>query len=185
MADLELLSVTCNHCGGPLQVPPDARFITCAHCGSRLEVHRTGSAVYTQVLDAIDQRTQRIEQDVQAIKRQNELEQLDREWQMRREQYLTRDRNGNTVQPGAGGGIVILLGSLLVGAFGIFWTVSLLNAGGPPMMALFGVVFTIAAVGGGIFAMVKTQGYREAEQAYQRERARLLQGSQPPQQPNP
>ena len=177
MAELELLSVTCNHCGAPLQVPPDARFVTCAHCGARLEVHRTGTALYTEVLDAIDQRTQRIEQDVQAIKRQNELEQLDRDWQMRREQFLTRDRDGNLQQPGAGGGIAILIGSLLVAAFGIFWTVSLLNAGGPPMMALFGVVFTLAAIGGGIFGMIKSRGYREAEQAYQRERARLLQGA--------
>ena len=48
---MELISVSCNHCGAPLEVPPGANYVTCAHCGSRLAVKRTGSAVYTELLE--------------------------------------------------------------------------------------------------------------------------------------
>jgi hypothetical protein len=76
--------VTYNKCGGALDIPAAARFVTCTYCGSRLEVHRSGGAAYTEVLDAIEQRTERIAEDVGHIRFQNELEQLDREWMMRR-----------------------------------------------------------------------------------------------------
>src|SRR5437868_6104613 len=77
--DTQLVSVRCNHCGAPLQIDSAARFLTCSYCGAQLEVHRSGGAVYTEVLQEIDQRTERIERDVQEIKRQNAIEALDRE----------------------------------------------------------------------------------------------------------
>jgi uncharacterized Zn finger protein (UPF0148 family) len=170
MGGVELTSVTCNHCGAPLEVQPGTRFLTCAHCGSRLEVHRSGGALYTEVLEAIDQRTQRIADDVDAIRRQNEVERLDREWMMRREQSLTRDKHGNASAPGSG--VAMLIGSVVVAAFGVFWTVSLVNAGGPPIMALFGVIFVMVALGGGIASVVKASQYREQEARYLQDRDR-------------
>ncbi len=57
---MRLLSLTCNHCGAPLEVPAKTRFLTCNYCSSRLEVHRSGSAVHTEVLEAIEERTKKI-----------------------------------------------------------------------------------------------------------------------------
>src|SRR3954464_7478038 len=97
----QVINVACNKCGASLPVTAGTRFVTCAYCGSQLEIPRSGSAVYTEVLQSIDQRTQRIEQDVEQIKRQNELEQLDRDWMMRREQFMVTNKNGVRSLPGA------------------------------------------------------------------------------------
>src|SRR5438034_11615303 len=89
----QVTSVACNHCGASLEVGLTTRFVTCAYCGSRLEVHRSGSSLYTEVLEAIDQRTQRMEQDLGLIKRQNEVGRLDREWMLRRDQLMVQDKH--------------------------------------------------------------------------------------------
>ena len=77
-------AVHCNHCGGPLEVQDTTRFVTCSFCGCGLELFRSGNALYTEVLAAIEQRTRSIAEDVQAIRRQSAVDQLDREWQLRR-----------------------------------------------------------------------------------------------------
>ncbi len=50
---MELLSLTCGHCGAPLEVPEETRYVTCGYCSSKLEVHRSGGAIYTEVLEAL------------------------------------------------------------------------------------------------------------------------------------
>src|SRR3954451_15924160 len=90
----QVTSVACNHCGAPLDISPTTQFVTCAYCGYKLQVHRSASSVYTEVLESIDQRTQRMEQDIDQIKRQNELERIDREWSMQRDAMLVRDKQG-------------------------------------------------------------------------------------------
>src|SRR2546423_1344686 len=121
-------SLSCNNCGAPLEVPTGARYVTCAHCGSRLAIKRTESAAYTEALEDIDRHAQHMSSDLEAIRLQNELEQIDREWQIEREQYLTRSRDGSTGVPSKGitaGGIV---GIVLVIGFLIFW-IALASAG--------------------------------------------------------
>ena len=120
-------SVTCNHCGAPLAIQPSTRFVTCTHCGSRLEIHRSGAALFTEVLESIDQRTKEIAQDVDVIRRQNEVERLDREWAMRREALMVRTKSG-TETPSIAGGII---GAVLGVGFGIFWIAMSSNAGAP------------------------------------------------------
>jgi hypothetical protein len=171
MAETRITSVTCNHCGAPLPIRPETRFLTCTYCGARLEVHRTGGALYTQVLESIDQRTQRIEQDVEAIRRQNEVERLDREWQMRREQLMVRGEDGGASIPSAVGGLV---GGLIAAAFGIFFAVTASRDGAPAIFPIFGVVFVLVGIGGAIASVGKAAQYRDAEQRYRRQRARLM-----------
>src|SRR5579862_4164784 len=101
MSDLtQATTVACNHCGASLPIADNTRFVTCGYCGSQLEIHRSGSSIYTEVLQSIDQRTQRIEQDVEQIKKQNALEQLDRDWMIQREQYMVTSKNGRQDLPG-------------------------------------------------------------------------------------
>ena len=91
---MKVISVSCNHCGAPLEVPKKARFVTCKYCSSRLAIKATESATYTEVLEAIGERTEKIAQDVETIKLQNRLERLDREWQTDRRRFMTRDKHG-------------------------------------------------------------------------------------------
>ena len=76
---MKVISISCNHCGAPLDVPLKTRYLTCSFCESRLEVQQSGNAYFTSVLEAVSQ----IEEDVGTIKLQNELERIDREWQSR------------------------------------------------------------------------------------------------------
>ena len=173
MAD-QVTSVTCNHCGAPLQVPPTTRFLTCTYCGTRLEIHRSGNAVYTEILEAIDQRTAEMAQDLDVIRRQNEIERLDREWQLKRDSLMVRGKHGSVSKPSVAGGLV---GALVAGGFGVFWTVTAASAGAPGFFVLFGVLFVIMAIVMGISTATKATEYQDAEQNYLRQRESLMQSN--------
>jgi hypothetical protein len=115
------------------------------------------------------------------VKYQNELAQIDREWQIEREQYLIQGRHGMAHVPTAGMGI----GAAIVGGvFGSVWTIMAVSiTGGAPdegpfsiakvFFPLFGIVFTMAAIGYGVYAYAKAQKYQEAFAAYKERRARV------------
>lgn len=115
------------------------------------------------------------------VRYQNELAQIDREWQIERQQYLIRGQYGTAQVPTTGMGI----GTAVVGGvFGVFWTIMAISiTGGAPdfggfsvvkvFFPLFGVVFTGAAIGYGMYAYSRTQKYEEAFAAYKARRARV------------
>jgi uncharacterized Zn finger protein (UPF0148 family) len=166
---MKLLALNCEHCGAPLEVPPKVRFVACNYCSARLEVHRSGSSAYTEVLETIDTRTEQIARDVEYLKRQKELEDLDRAWTLERAKYMVRGNDGELSVPSKGSSAVI--GSVVV-AFGIFWTITA-GALFPPM-AIFGVLF----VGFAIFAVVsgvrKAEEYERRHRLYEQKRRALL-----------
>jgi hypothetical protein len=96
---MELLPVRCNHCGASLKISGDARFVTCAYCKSELTVMRNEGAISTEVLQRIEQKTDRMADNLDVIRIQGELDLLDREWQMKRETMLVRDRRGKLIEP--------------------------------------------------------------------------------------
>jgi len=112
------------------------------------------------------------------VQYQNELARLDREWEMERQQYMVRDRYGARYVPTAGLGI----GAAVVGGlFGIFWTVMAvaITSDAPDIgvfsavkviFPLFGVLFTAAAVGYGLYAATQAQRYQRAYVAYKARR---------------
>jgi hypothetical protein len=115
------------------------------------------------------------------VKYQNELAQIDREWEIERQQYLIRGRDGIVHVPTAGMGI----GTAIVGGvFGVFWTIMAVSiTGGAPdvgpfaiakvFFPLFGVVFTVAAIGYGVYAHSRANKYQAAFAAYKARRARI------------
>ena len=168
-----MLSVSCSHCGAPLQIPAGTRFLTCSYCGSRLEVHQSEGAVYTQVLESID----KIADDVSAIRRQNELEQLDREWMLRRDSLLVTGRNGGKTVPSAVGGVFAAVIAVVVG---IVWMAAASSIGAPGFMKVFGVAFIAVGIIGGMTVATKGSAYAQAERAYQQRRQELLRQSPEP-----
>ena len=181
-ADGQTISVACNHCGAPLQVESATRFVTCAYCKSQLEIKRTGSSYFTSVLERIDQNTQSIAENVEAIRLQHELERVDREWEKERGEFATRDKNGNIVYPQASSAI----GGIVGIGFGILWTIitcammgSAPNEGPFPIVKvvfpLFGVLFVIV----GVVSTIKRAGtadtYKGREEAYRARRDAIRQ----------
>ena len=117
---MDITTVSCNKCGAALQIAGTARFVTCRYCGAQLEVKRTESTISTEVLDRIDQRTADMAEDLDAIRRETQLERLDREWALRRDSLMSRDKYGRTRTPSVAGGLVMML---VTGGFGVFWTI--------------------------------------------------------------
>jgi hypothetical protein len=167
---MELLSLTCGHCGAPLEVPQGTRYVTCGYCSSKLEVHHSGGAIYTEVLEALQKRTEALADDVEILKLQNELERIDREWQADRESCMIRGKNGAMSEPSPVAGTIV---GIFVIAFGIFWTV-MAGCMFPPM-ALFGLVFIGAAIYGVVNNLNKSNALIANRQRYEQRRAEVLQ----------
>ena len=164
-------TVTCNRCGAPLAIADSTRFVNCTYCGARLEVHRNGNALYTAVLDAIDQRTKEIAADVEVIRRQNEIERLDREWAMRREDLMVRGKDGSAAKPSVIGPVI---GMLIAVVFVGFWSISAANAGAPGFFPVIGVLVILAVIIGTVSTLAKAGQYEQEQRRYEAERARLM-----------
>jgi len=167
---MEIISVNCNGCGAPLEVGADTKFVTCSHCGAQLAIKRTASSSYTELLEGIDRKADAITEQLAEITRHNEIERIDREWELERTQFMSTNRNGNRSEPNAIGG---LLAAAVGGLFGLFWIVKALDIGGGAF-SLFGLVFVALAIYVGVSSVSGSMKYMEAKDRYQRRRAAVL-----------
>ncbi len=55
MLNMRVISLTCDKCRAPLEIPAKTEFVTCTYCSSRLAVQRSGNAVDTEVLESANQ----------------------------------------------------------------------------------------------------------------------------------
>jgi hypothetical protein len=156
---MKLINLTCNHCGAPLEAAEGTKFLTCRFCSSRLAIEHSESAFYTRVLEAIENQTSALSQDLETIKIQNEIERLDREWQMERDQLCHRTKSGKLAEPSpweAG------CGAVFQGAFGLVWfglfLIAAMASDQPLLgfMALIGLIIAILAI------VAFTNGVQEA-----------------------
>jgi DNA-directed RNA polymerase subunit RPC12/RpoP len=176
---MTLEPITCNNCGAALDVPPEANYVTCAYCASRLAVKRTSSVVYTEVLQELDARTQRMAADLGRLQLQSELERIDHEWEQQRQPYLLRDRTtGATFEPGgpltALSVVMTALASTLLGFFIVVWSVVFRSDYSPAFLLL-----AFLALGLIVWATVarirKLSRYQRAKSAYEARRAAIVQ----------
>ncbi len=167
---METLSVRCNHCGAPLQVAENTRFVTCQFCQSSLEVKRTDSSVFTEEVAKIAENTGRMAESLEVITVQNEIEQLDREWGIEQADSMVNGRN-DTRSPG---------NPLFGLAFAVFFAV--VCFGMASFSGSFGApgIFQLVPIGMGVFALVagvmgtvKGQARDEAQSRYQQRRTEL------------
>jgi len=100
----------------------------------------------------------------------NQLAELDRSWEIEREQYMMTGRYGRRYLPTTGGSVV---GAIVIAVFGLFWMVMASQTGAPGIFPLFGVIFIVVGVGSALSGSGKAQQYREAESRYQSRRAEL------------
>jgi LSD1 subclass zinc finger protein len=172
---MNLETVTCNNCGAPLQVPAGARFVTCTHCQTSLEVHRDASVVYTEKVSEIADNTQKMAGELAELRRNSELERLDREWEQERQQYMIRGQHGEVQEPSIVGSMIA---GVLLTVFSVFWIGVASNAGAP--VALIGVVFLIVGIAVAINGSTKARNLAAGRQRYQRRRAELMNPEQNP-----
>jgi LSD1 subclass zinc finger protein len=177
---MEMTKVSCNGCGAALQVPEGARFVTCRYCNASLEIKRTESAVYTETLERIDQRTAAMAEDLDAIRQGQEMERLDREWALRRAGFMRLSKDGTEREPSVAAGVLSIV---IGGGFGLFWTVMAfgitsrgmgMGAPGPVMIfPLFGVLFIAGAVVMGLMTISRALRLQQAQREYERRRGEM------------
>jgi len=175
---MNVISLTCNHCGAPLEVPEGVNFFNCRFCSSRLAIERSESAVYTRVLEGIEQKTNAISQDLQTIKVQNEIERLDREWQAERELLLVHRKNGRTSEPSLGGAIG---GSLMLALVGLIWFIGAsaasqggVDRSGPSIFSMLGLGvmgFSVVAL---LYGLKKVRDFNDQRSHYEARRRQLV-----------
>ncbi|MBN1516753.1 hypothetical protein JXA32_09315 [Candidatus Sumerlaeota bacterium] len=182
---MKLQSMQCNNCGATLEVPESTRFLTCNYCNSKLSVHREGSASYTEVLEKIEQRTEKIDENLEIIKLQHELERLDREWESGKRQYMVKDdkdykmpdeiigKPNKIVSVIAG---VVFLAIFSIVALTIFGGMRSMNAPFLVTLVPLGmIVFVILAVVSSAFSTSNRLGkFQSAKTQYDVEREQVL-----------
>jgi hypothetical protein len=105
------------------------------------------------------------------IRRQNEVAQLDREWQIERERYMMTSRYGGRYAPNRA---TSLIGGIIIAAFGTFWTITAFGMGAPGLFPLFGVLFVLGGIGVSAYSFIKAGEYEQAYRRYQQRRASLV-----------
>jgi Flp pilus assembly protein TadB len=136
---MKLITLSCNQCGAPLEVPEETRFLTCRFCTSLLAVEHSESAVYTRVLEALERQTSELAHDVKAMKLQQELEQLDRSWE------AAHPKSAEIVKTASGTkvfAVIALIAALVVW----IWLICLTLGSGD-------ISFSILMFGGGVYGI--------------------------------
>jgi hypothetical protein len=183
---MELEPVMCGHCGAPLDVPEDVRFVTCKKCESRLAVRRDDTAVYTELLGDMAEAAARTADHVAALRTQAKIERLDREWERRREEQ--HPHRGGARQ-------VVRTYALSAGLVGVLFAVPVFidfrrfESWLPIALGTIGLAAGIAIVGDR-WAMPLDRKYRLALRDYEEKRAALLaelagEGEEAPQRRSP
>jgi len=124
---------------------------------------------------------EQLAQQLADLKHQNELAQLDRQWEIERQQYLVRGRFGAMFVPTTflGTGVMVM-----GGAWGVIWTIAavIITSLAPIdggfvifkiVFPVFGVLFTVAAIAYGMHITSRATKYSQSFAAYKTRRAQL------------
>ena len=168
---METLSVRCNHCGAPLEVGADTRFVTCQFCSSTLEVKRTDNSVFTREVAKIAEKTGRMAESLEVIQLQNEIEQLDREWGIAEAGRMVHGRTG----PRTPGNPVFGLAFTLFFAVVCFLMASGFASSGAGIFTIVPIGMGVFALIAGVMGLIRGEERKSAETDYQQRRAELVQ----------
>ncbi|MCP4593983.1 MAG: hypothetical protein GY842_24895 [bacterium] len=163
---MQLISVNCPNCGAPVKIPEAARYVKCTHCCASLEVSREGNAFNVDLIERIEG----LEYQIETLRLQNELERVEREWMMKRELHLVRQKNGRLVEPDATRAIV---GGLALVAFGVLWIHVAISIAASARGCLPGILLILIAVGLVSASAWRIRKYTAALTAYKTQRQEL------------
>ena len=167
---MELMTLACQQCGAPLEVPVAANVVTCPHCQTQLAVVRTERETFTETLASLAERASRTEQQLAKLNLQQELERIDHDWDRLREQYLEYHGHGFRMEPSmllqGGAGLLIAAGGAFVISLAATWAV--------PAFWVVGGVFVLVGLLIGIQGIRKVLHFETARKRHQAKRRDLL-----------
>lgn len=179
----KLIPLVCNHCGAPLQVPADVRFVTCSHCNTSLAVEHEGDVHFTRQLEQLADATDRIDSKLASVENQLKRQTLDLQWESDQKKLMVRRKDGDLQIPkrldSTAGLLGMVLGMAVLFGFGIF-AASIGNGSGPGgVFVIFLVVAGIAMFFGAMSEHQKAVRYESAKRRYQNARAKLSDDDRP------
>ena len=163
-------AVSCNRCGGTLDISARTNFTTCGFCGTRLRVERSATSLSTVELDELRTRTDDLERNVSALRDNQQIEQLDRQWEARRAELSISNGKHEPRLPTLHGTLLRLLSAL---APIVFLLSGQLNGFGSSVLPVLGAMTLVGLLQAGS-ELHKYLQYRAASTDYWSERARLL-----------
>ncbi|MAG93808.1 MAG: hypothetical protein CMJ48_08680 [Planctomycetaceae bacterium] len=169
---MNLETLTCNSCGAPLEVPESANFVTCNHCSTRLAIRRTDSTSFTEELEQLSGQTEELAEQVRVLTRQNQVTELDRNWDRQKERYMVTNKHGVKRLPTETGA---LFGGIVGGVIGIV-AVGFGASGGGAGPVVVGLAMIVFALFAGFSGYAKARNYRSAQRRYRRRRTELASG---------
>lgn len=162
---MKILSLNCNECGAPLDVPRKAKYITCGFCDSRLAVQHSGNTYSTEAIEQLVKTTAAIQNDVQELKDRAAISELDRDWEREKRSYVVKAKNGSESLPSMPGIVVQGVIGIGVALFAL--------AAFPPIG-----FFVMLLIGGNLVSTaVKHSNYQAAQNRYRSKRRRLMSNS--------
>lgn len=172
---MNTLSVRCQHCGAPLQIGDDLRFITCTYCKASLEIVRDDSTVHTRVLDEIHENTTVTREKLEVLDLQNEIERLDREWEMAREGFVVHGKNGSRSMPSSGGAVTgMIVGCMVGGLMLAMMSSSPIPSSAGSFFLLVPMIMIVLSLIVGFSGLAKAERYKAAEAEHLAQRQILL-----------
>ncbi len=169
-APMRVVTLRCANCGAPLSVRHKVRFVRCNFCDSQLEIHREDSATYSTATQEVrEARVAKLQKSVERLQLGNQLEQLDREWLMRQEEFLTSGKRGEKCRASMTGGVI----SIVLGVSGAgVGLIALL--GGVGMCLCISLPVSIVLIANGIHMLATADRYQQALAEYKGRRSDLL-----------
>lgn len=147
------------------------RFATCNYCHAKLEIVHDSTVTHTRLMEKIERNTDQMVGNLRVIELQNDLERLDREWDIRRESFMVRGKNGNRYIPGVASSAAV---GVVAAIFGMVVLSRVGSGPGGGMFTIFGMIFIVVAIFSSITGVTKANAHREAESAYESERDDLI-----------
>lgn len=166
---MRTIALQCNHCGAPLRVAESARFVTCTHCDSQLAIRHEGDAAWTELSERVDRNHEELSRNLEVVQIQNELQNLERDWDRTCDRHRIQPKNGKSRlpdDPGAPSLVVGVVVSLMVAIFGL--AISLTP------FVVFGVVMGFITFFGGRQQATVRKKFQQLRREYDRERRDLL-----------
>ena len=176
---MEIKSLKCNHCSADLQINPKIKFFNCNFCGSSLTIKNSGGAIYTEVIGEIKENTDSILDNSNTMLLEQQLERVDREWLLEREQYMVHGKNGSS-EPTSAGTTALVIVPIVMLIFGVI-IISQFNSSPVRHSQGTGVPITITIAVVSIFCIAsavknsnKVSGFSAANEKYEKRRNEIL-----------
>lgn len=143
-------------------------------------MHRDAGVSFTESLEKLNETTENLKEQVSRLTNQQELADLERQWDRKRESLMISDKHGRKHVPNSASSTI---GGMVVVVFGGIWTIGAISMasqspfGSAKLFPIFGLAFIAFGIFGIIHTNTKAGEYQRAESDYRRKRAKLTRES--------